>query len=96
MLMINMLLFHAIILLRKSDSNVVSENEKQQLKIDFFELIKAEGTLLPTVFCLEIFFKYVMFSESINFLFYRKDYAKLITLVRDQFNEEKSQIQKLE
>ena len=89
MLMINMLLFHAIILLRKADQNVVSEIERQQLKVDFFELIKAEGTLLPTVFCLEIFFKYVMFGEAINFLFYRKDYTKLITLVKDQYNEEK-------
>ena len=84
--MVNMLLFHAHILLLKSDDRkLVSSDDKLRLKEFFFQrMLKDEKEYLPADFCLEVFFKYLMYKESLLFLFCRGEYERLLTLIQKQ------------
>ena len=75
---------------------MISQDERANLKLYFFNLLKNEHSLLPSDYCLEIFFQYLMYDEALLFLFYRREYARLITLIHDQYKEEKKAIEKLE
>ena len=91
-----MFLFHAHILLRKSDDRkLVSSEEKQLLKDYFFRMLQTEKEYLPAEFCLEVFFKYLMYKEALLFLFFRSEYDRLLTLIHDQFKQENAAIAKL-
>ena len=79
-----MFLFHSHILLRKSDDRrLISSEEKQLLKDFFFKMLQAEKEYLPAEFCLQVFFKYLMYKEALLFLFFREEYEKLLTLIHD-------------
>ena len=94
---VNMFLFHSHILLRKSDeTSLISQDERANLKLYFFNLLKNENSLLPSDYCLEVFFKYLMYEEALLFLFYRREYSRLINLIHDQYKEENKAIAKLE
>ena len=96
LVMVNMFLFHAHILLRKTDDRkLISQEEKQQLKEFFFSMLQAEKEYLPAEFCLKVFFKYLMYKEAFLFLFYRGEYERLLTLIHDQYKQEKKEIEKL-
>ena len=83
-----MFLFHSHVLLRKSDeATLITSDEKLQLKQYFFNLLKTEQSL-PAEFCLEIFFKYLMYDEALSFLFYRKEYHQLLELIHQQIKNE--------
>ena len=83
LILVNMLLFHAHILLLKSDDRKrLASEEKQRLKDFFFQrMLKDEKEYLPADFCLEVFFKYVMYREALLFLFSRGEYERLLTLI---------------
>ena len=84
LILVNMLLFHAHILLLKSDDRkLLASEEKQRLKDFFFQkMLKDEKEYLPADFCLEVFFKYVMYREALLFLFSRGEYERLLTLIQ--------------
>jgi len=69
-----MFIFHALILLSKSDENA---EHKQEYKDQFYKLIKADNKL-PPEFCLEVLFKYIMLDESLHYLFYKEFYSELL------------------
>ena len=78
-----MFLFHSHILLRKSDNmSLIPQEERGKLKLYLFNMMKNES-LLPIDYCLEVFFKYLMYDEALLFLFYRREYSKLISLIHD-------------
>lgn len=84
LVMVNMFLFHAHILLRKSDDRkLVTSDEKQQLKDFFFKMLQVEKEYLPAEFSLKVFFKYLMYKEAFLFLFFRGEYERLLTLIHD-------------
>jgi hypothetical protein len=96
LILVNMFLFHAHILLRKSDDRkLVTSEEKQLLKDFFFRMLQTEKEYLPAEFCLKVFFKYLMYKEAFLFLYFRGEYERLLTLIHDQFKQEKREIEKL-
>jgi len=89
-------LFHSHILLRKSDDRkLVSTDEKQALKDYFFRMLQKEKEYMPAEFCLEVFFKYLMYKEALLFLFWRGEHDRLLTFIHGQYMEEKTCIEKL-
>lgn len=46
---------------------------------------------MPTFYCLDILFKYRMFDYACQYLFYRREFDVLLTLVRFEYNENKKQ-----
>lgn len=54
-------------------------------------MIKKERSL-PSGFCVGILTKYVMFDEVLHFLFYRKDYKDLLSLIRANLEKEKAKV----
>jgi len=81
--MISLLLFHAEILILKSDNyrlgkkDFKTEEKKVEFKNAFIDLIKTD-TVLPAQLCLEVLFFYRMFEEACLFLFSRKKFKELI------------------
>lgn len=91
--MVSMLLFHAHLLLLKSDSflrgkrEFKSEESREVVKGYFADLIKTE-TSLPAPFCVDVLTKYLMFDEVLLYLFYRRDYKELLAMIRKNFEKE--------
>ena len=48
-------------------------------------------SLLPPFYCLDIFFKYRMFDSACMYLYYRREFNELLTLIRFEYNENKKQ-----
>ena len=48
-------------------------------------MLKDEKEYLPADFCLEVFFKYVMYKEALLFLFSRGEYERLLSLIQKQY-----------
>lgn len=44
---------------------------------------------MPPFYCLDILFKYRMFDHACKYLFYRREYNELFTLIRFEYNENK-------
>lgn len=42
---------------------------------------------MPSMFCLDIFFKYEMHDEALYFLYYRKEYKDLMFLIGREFEK---------
>ena len=40
---------------------------------------------MPTIFCLDIFFRYEMHDEALSFLYYRKEYKELMYLIGREY-----------
>jgi hypothetical protein len=78
--MIEIFLFHALIILRKFGS----EKDKVIIKNEFYKLIKNDN-VLPADFCREVFFHYSMIEEALTFLFYRKEYEELLSSIKKDF-----------
>lgn len=74
--MTEFLLFHSLIILIKSESvqdKIILGNELQYL-------IKNDNAL-PADLCREVFFNYQMYDEALQFLYYRRDFKELLTLI---------------
>ena len=91
LVLVNMLLFHAhILLLKTDDRKLVTSEEKLRLKDFFFlRMLKEEKEFLPADYCIGEFFKYVMYKEALHFLFYRGEYEQLLTLIQEQYGQSK-------
>jgi hypothetical protein len=95
--MVAMFLFHAHLLLLKSDEftrgkkEFKSEEKKQEVRNYFSQLLKSE-TSLPVQFCVDILTKYLMFDEALLFLFYRKDYSYLLDMIRKNYEKEQKKV----
>lgn len=44
---------------------------------------------MPAFFCLDIFFKYRMYDEACNFLYYRNEFDELLQMIRFEYDESK-------
>ena len=81
--MTELFLFHSLILLLQRQ-----EQDKLVLQNEFYQLIKQDN-MLPVDFCKELFFHYRMFDEALLFLFYKREYHDLLTLIRSEFEKSK-------
>jgi hypothetical protein len=54
-------------------------------------LLQSE-TSLPVQFCVDILTKYLMFDEALLFLFHRKDYKYLLSMIRKNYEKEKGKV----
>jgi len=50
---------------------------------------------MPPFFALDIFFKYKMFKDACNYLFFRKEFQDLLQLVRWEYEEHKRQCESI-
>lgn len=48
---------------------------------------------LPPFFCLDIFFKYRLFDNACSFLYYRREFDELLSLIRFEYDENKKQFE---
>lgn len=74
-IMTEIFLFHSLILLFRSEE----EKDKVIYRNEFYSLIKGENAL-PSDFVLDVFFKYQMYDEALQFLFYRQEYKEVLLL----------------
>ena len=52
-------------------------------------------TQLPQFFCLDIFFKYAMYKEACQYLFYRNEFDDLFQMIKFEFKENADRCEKL-
>jgi hypothetical protein len=50
---------------------------------------------LPSFYALDVFFKYQMFDQACLYLYYRREFKELFTLIRFEYNENKKQSEAL-
>lgn len=95
-----MVLFHAHLLLLKSDEYIGCKQEYESEKartelLNYFVMLLQSESSLSSSFCLDILSKYRMFDEAIMFLFYRKEYEKLLHMIRKNYEKAQAKVNEI-